>query len=250
MSLNCVNLGVPLHALVEPFAELAAGSVGLVGEGLDWDSEFTGAAGELVDAVRDMGSGSSFTNVWRSAQGVADQVSEADILELYRNRPAEVSSRAVEDYRQAREAADRQRGARLRDDGRRGLARLDHRERAGIIGLNASDNAPRVAPYSYPHPAAAISVHSDPAWRSHRVGRSGARGSGTGIRHASSTPPRAGTCDLLGDLTTHLDLRSAKLPGLLQTQPELRRRPKVPGQPQRGIGAHAPFVLRRYSPDS
>ena len=98
-----------VDALIEPFSELAAGSIGLVGEGLDWGSDFTGAAGELVDAVRDMGSGSSFTDVWRSAQGVADQVSEADILELFRNHPAEVSSRAVEDYRQAREAADRQR---------------------------------------------------------------------------------------------------------------------------------------------
>ena len=98
-----------VDALMEPFAELAAGSIGLVGDDLDWGSEFTGAAGELVDAVRGMGSGDSFTDVWRSAQGVADQVSEADILELYRNRPAEVSSRAAEEYRQAREAADRQR---------------------------------------------------------------------------------------------------------------------------------------------
>ena len=98
-----------VDALIEPFAELAAGSIGLVGDDLDWGSEFSGAAGELVEAVRGMGSGDSFTDVWRSAQGVADQVSEADILELFRNRPAEVSSRAVEDYRQAREAADRQR---------------------------------------------------------------------------------------------------------------------------------------------
>ena len=98
-----------VDALIEPFAELAAGSIGLVGDDLDWGSEFSGAAGELVDAVRGMGSGDSFTDVWRSAQGVADQVSEADILELFRNRPAEASSRAVEDYRQAKEAADRQR---------------------------------------------------------------------------------------------------------------------------------------------
>ena len=98
-----------VDALIEPFAELAAGSIGLVGDDLDWGSEFSGAAGELVEAVRGMGSGDSFTDVWRSAQGVADQVSEADILELFRNRPAEASSRAVEDYRQAKEAADRQR---------------------------------------------------------------------------------------------------------------------------------------------
>ena len=98
-----------VDALIEPFAELAAGSIGLVGDDLDWGSEFSGTAGELVEAVRGMGSGDSFTDVWRSAQGVADQVSEADILELFRNRPAEASSRAVEDYRQAKEAADRQR---------------------------------------------------------------------------------------------------------------------------------------------
>ena len=98
-----------VDALMDPFSELAAGSIGLVGDDLDWGSEFTGVAGELVDAVRGMGSGDSFTDVWRSAQGVADQVSEADILELFRNHPAEVSSRAAEDYRQVREAADRQR---------------------------------------------------------------------------------------------------------------------------------------------
>ena len=98
-----------LDALAEPFSDLAAGPVGLVGDGLAWGSEFTGAAGELVDAVRDMGSGGSFTDVWRSAQDAADRVSEADILELYRDRPAEVAARAAADYRQAREAADRQR---------------------------------------------------------------------------------------------------------------------------------------------
>ncbi|MDE0395559.1 MAG: hypothetical protein OYK82_12365 [Gammaproteobacteria bacterium] len=98
-----------IEALAEPFSELAAGPVGFVGDGLAWGSEFTGPAGELVDAVRDMGSGGSFTDVWRTAQGVADRVSEADILDLYRDRPAEVSTRAVEDYRHARQAADRQR---------------------------------------------------------------------------------------------------------------------------------------------
>ena len=98
-----------VDALVDPFSELTAGPVGIVGDGLAWGSEFTGAAGELVDAVRDMGNGGSFTDVWRGAQGVSNRVSEADILDLYRNRPAEVSARAVEDYRRAREAADRQR---------------------------------------------------------------------------------------------------------------------------------------------
>ena len=99
-----------IDALIEPFAELAAGPVGLVTDGLQWGTEFSGVAGELVDAVRDMGAGSgSFTGVWRSAQGAADRVSEADVLELFRGRPAEVSRRALEDYRRSRESADRQR---------------------------------------------------------------------------------------------------------------------------------------------
>ena len=98
-----------VDALTEPFTELAAGSVGLVGEGLDWGSDFSGAAGDLVDAVRGMGSGNSFTELWRSARGEADRVGEADILELFAHQPAEASSRAVEDYRTARDAADRQR---------------------------------------------------------------------------------------------------------------------------------------------
>ena len=98
-----------VDALLESFAELAAGSVGLVGDDLDWGSEFTGAADELVDAVRGMGSGGSFTEHWRSVRDAADLVTEADILQLYRNRPAEVSSRAAEDYRRSRAAADRQR---------------------------------------------------------------------------------------------------------------------------------------------
>ena len=98
-----------VDALADPFSDLAAGSVGLVGDGLAWGSEFTGPAGELVDAMRDMGSGTSFTGVWRRAQDAADLVSETDILDLYRNRPADESARAAADYRRAREAADRQR---------------------------------------------------------------------------------------------------------------------------------------------
>ena len=98
-----------LDALRQPFAELAASPIGLVGDGLGWGSEFTGGAGELVRAVRDMGTGASLTGVLRSAQDAADRIGEADVLELYRDRPAEVSRRAVEDFRRARQAADRQR---------------------------------------------------------------------------------------------------------------------------------------------
>ena len=96
-------------ALTDPFTELAAGPLGLVTDGLDWGPEFTGNASELVEAVRGMGSGTSFTEHWRDVRDAADLVTEADILQLYRNRPADLSSRAAEDYRRSRAAADRQR---------------------------------------------------------------------------------------------------------------------------------------------
>ena len=98
-----------INALVEPFSDLAADPVGLVRDGLGWRSDFTGAARGTVDAVRDFGSGRSFTGLWRTARGTADRVSEADILALFRDHPPEVAARALENHRRARVAADRQR---------------------------------------------------------------------------------------------------------------------------------------------
>ena len=98
-----------LNALLRPFSDLAADPVGLVRNGLAWRSDFTGTAREAVDAVRDFGTGGSFTELWRTAHGTADRVSEADILGLFRNLPPQAATRAVEDHRRAREAADRQR---------------------------------------------------------------------------------------------------------------------------------------------
>ena len=98
-----------VDALAEPFTELAAAPLGLVAEGLGWGAEFTGAAGELVTAVRGMGTGTALTGHWREVRAAADLVSEADILELYGNQPPAASARAVGDYRRSREAADRQR---------------------------------------------------------------------------------------------------------------------------------------------
>ena len=76
-----------------PFSELAAGSIGLVGDGLVWGSEFTGSVGELVDAVRDMGSGGSFTDVWGSAQDLADLVSEASSIRTATGRSRRLYAR-------------------------------------------------------------------------------------------------------------------------------------------------------------
>ena len=98
-----------IDALLQPFSNLAADPVGLVRDGLGWRGDFTGQARAAVDAVRDMGSGRSVTGLWRTAHGAADRVSEADILGLFRDLPPRAATRAVEDHRRAREAADRQR---------------------------------------------------------------------------------------------------------------------------------------------
>ncbi len=98
-----------IEALLRPFSDLAADPVGLVRDGLGWGSDFTGTGRDMVGAVRDFGTGGSFTGLWRTAQGAADRVSEADILALYGNHAPGVATRALEDYRRAREATDRQR---------------------------------------------------------------------------------------------------------------------------------------------
>ena len=98
-----------IDALLAPFSSLAADPIGLVRDGLGWGSDFTGPGRGMVDAVRGLGSGRSVTGLWRSAQGAADRVSEADLLALYRDHAPEAGSRAVEGYRRAREGADRQR---------------------------------------------------------------------------------------------------------------------------------------------
>ena len=98
-----------IDALLQPFSRLAADPVGLVRDGLGWRSDFTGQARGTVDAVREMGSGRSFTGLWRSAHGTADRVTEADILGLYQSLAPQAATQAAEDYRRAREAADRQR---------------------------------------------------------------------------------------------------------------------------------------------
>ena len=98
-----------IDALLQPFSDLAADPVGLVRDGLGWRSDFTGQARGTVDAVRAMGSGRSVTNLWRTAHGTADRVTEADVLGLFRDLPPQAATRALEDYRRARQAADRQR---------------------------------------------------------------------------------------------------------------------------------------------
>ena len=135
-----------IDALLQPFSDLAADPVGLVRNGLAWRSDFTGAARGTVDAVRDFGNGRSFTGLWRTAHGTADRVSEADILGLFRNLPPQTAMRAAEDYRRAREAADRQRVldyAAL--DAAAALAETVESAQGSFAGLTANGNLSNTA---------------------------------------------------------------------------------------------------------
>ena len=135
-----------IDALLQPFSDLAARPVGLVRDGMAWGSDFSGAAGETVDAVRDMGSGGSFTGLWRSAQGAADRVSEADILALFQDHPPEAAARAVESYRRAREAADRQRVLDYATlDAAAALAETIESAQGSFAGLTANGNLSNTA---------------------------------------------------------------------------------------------------------
>ena len=136
-----------IDALLAPFSRLAAEPVGLVRDGLGWGSDFTGAARQTVDAVRDFGRGGrSFTGLWRSAQGAADRVSEADILALYRDLPPAAATRAAEDYRRARLAADRQRALDYATlDAAAELAETVESAQGSFAGLTANGNLSNTA---------------------------------------------------------------------------------------------------------
>ena len=135
-----------IDALLQPFSDLAADPVGLVRDGLGWRSDFTGPAQGTVDAVRRFGTGGSFTTLWRTAHGTADRVTEADILDLYRSLSPQAATQAVEDYRRAREAADRQRVldyAAL--DAAAALAETIESAQGSFAGLTANGNVSNTA---------------------------------------------------------------------------------------------------------
>ncbi|MDE2764418.1 MAG: hypothetical protein OXQ94_04835 [Gemmatimonadota bacterium] len=135
-----------IEALLRPFSDLAADPVGLVRDGLGWGSDFTGPGGEMVGAVRDFGTGNSLTGLWRTARNAADRVTEADILALYRNQSPEVATRALEDYRRAREAADRQRVLDYATlDAAAALAGTVESAQGSFAGLTANGNLSHTA---------------------------------------------------------------------------------------------------------
>ena len=96
-----------LNALKSEFTSLVSAPTKMVGDAMNWGGDFTGESRRTFDAARDFGrSGRSLREGWRGKLSDADQVSEADILALYRNLPRELSTKALEAWKRRRQQAD------------------------------------------------------------------------------------------------------------------------------------------------
>ena len=95
-----------IGAITQPFSDLASVPGQLVGTGMAWKSDFSGAAGELASAVEQLSDGTSITQALRTRVQNADTTSEADVLAAYSSFPAELGIKAAENYRIQREAGE------------------------------------------------------------------------------------------------------------------------------------------------
>ena len=93
-------------AITQPFTDLASLPGDLVGTGMSWKSDFTGLAGELASSVEQMSDGISLTQAMRTRLQQADQTTEQDVLTTYSTFPAELATRAAENYRVNRERGE------------------------------------------------------------------------------------------------------------------------------------------------
>ena len=93
-------------AITQPFTDLASVPGRLIGTGMSWKSDFTGAAGELATAVEQLSDGTSFTQAMRGKLQQADQTSEQDILTAYADLPVRLATQAAENYRNQRERGE------------------------------------------------------------------------------------------------------------------------------------------------
>ena len=93
-------------AITQPFTDLASVPGQLIGTGMAWKSDFTGAAGDLATAVEDLSNGTSITQAMRTRLQQADQTTEQDILTTYSTFPVELATQAAENYRNQRERGE------------------------------------------------------------------------------------------------------------------------------------------------
>ena len=95
-----------IGAITQPFTDLASIPGQLVGTGMAWKSDFSGTAGELANAVEQLSDGTSITDAMRPRLQAADTTTEADILMAYADFPAELATKAAENYRINRERGE------------------------------------------------------------------------------------------------------------------------------------------------
>ena len=97
-----------IGALEESFAELVAGPTNLVVEAMQWQTEFTGSARELVGAAKRLASGQPLRESWRKILNQY-QTNQEDIVELLSHLDPQVAAQVSDHYLQDRERADNRR---------------------------------------------------------------------------------------------------------------------------------------------
>lgn len=97
-----------IGALGESFAELVAGPTDLVVEGMQWQTEFTGSARELVAASKKLASGEPLRESWRKILNQY-RTNQADISDLLSHLDPRVTARVSDHYRRDQEKADKRR---------------------------------------------------------------------------------------------------------------------------------------------
>ena len=96
-----------IGALKDEFTSLVSAPTELVGDTMNWGGEFSGEARRTFDAARDFGRNArSLREGWRSRLSEADEVTEADIRDIYRDLPEELSQQALETWKRRRAQAD------------------------------------------------------------------------------------------------------------------------------------------------
>ena len=92
-----------IGAIADPIADLVAVPTDLLNTARGWHSDFTGEAGSLIDALTELGNGTSLSESWRDVLETADTVTEADIRNVYQSGADDV----VRTFERRRNYADR-----------------------------------------------------------------------------------------------------------------------------------------------
>ena len=92
-----------IGAIADPIADLVAVPTDLLNTARDWHADFTGEAGSLIDALTELGNGTSLSESWRDVLETADTVTAADIRNVYQSGADAV----VRTFERRRNYADR-----------------------------------------------------------------------------------------------------------------------------------------------